>query len=60
MIIYVFKKHEIFLKTMKVVEFFPNYMGKIIRTEAGAGIFDKLEPELEPDKNGPAPQHCLH
>jgi hypothetical protein len=27
---------------------------------AGAGIFDKLvpEPELEPDKNGPAPQHC--
>jgi hypothetical protein len=32
-------------------------MGKIIR--AGAGIFDKLEPELEldPDKNGPASQH---
>jgi hypothetical protein len=32
-------------------------MGKIVR--AGAGIFDKLksEPELQPDKNGPAPQH---
>jgi hypothetical protein len=24
---------------------------------AGAGIFDKLEPELKLDKNGPAPQH---
>jgi hypothetical protein len=24
---------------------------------AGAGIFDKLEPEPEPHKNGPAPQH---
>jgi hypothetical protein len=36
-------------------------MGKIVRAGAGAGIFDKLkpEPELEPDKNGPAPQHCL-
>jgi hypothetical protein len=33
------------------------YMGKIVRAGAGAGIFDKLEPELEPDKNGPAPQH---
>jgi hypothetical protein len=32
-------------------------MGKIVR--AGAGIFDKLEPELEPDKNGPAPQHWI-
>jgi hypothetical protein len=30
-------------------------MGKIVR--AGAGIFEKLEPKLEPDKNGPAPQH---
>jgi hypothetical protein len=29
-------------------------MGKMVR--AGAGIFDKLEPE--PHKNGPAPQHC--
>jgi hypothetical protein len=36
-------------------------MGKIVRAGAGAGagIFDKLEleTELEPDKNGPAPQH---
>jgi hypothetical protein len=34
-------------------------MGKIARAEARAGakIFDKPEPELEPDKNGPAPQH---
>jgi hypothetical protein len=32
-------------------------MGKIVRAGAGAGIFDK--PDLEPDKNGPAPQHCF-
>jgi hypothetical protein len=32
-------------------------MGKIVRAGAGAGIFGKPEPELEPDKNGPAPQH---
>jgi hypothetical protein len=32
-------------------------MGKTVRAGAGAGIFDKLEPELEPHKNGPAPQH---
>jgi hypothetical protein len=32
-------------------------MGKIFRAGTGAGIFDKLEPELETDKNGPAPQH---
>jgi hypothetical protein len=36
-------------------------MGQIVRTGAGAGAktFDKLEPEpeLEPDKNGPTPQH---
>jgi hypothetical protein len=30
-------------------------MGKMGRAGAGAGIFDKLEPE--PHKNGPAPQH---
>jgi hypothetical protein len=48
MIIYVFKKHEHFSKTMKMVD-----LGKIVR--AGAGIFDKLEPE--PHKNGPATQH---
>jgi hypothetical protein len=39
---------------MKIVEFFfitYRYMGKMVR--AGAGIFVKLEP----DKNGPAPQH---
>jgi hypothetical protein len=34
-------------------------MGKMVRAGAGAGIFDKLEPELELDKNGPAPQHWL-
>jgi hypothetical protein len=36
---------------------FLNYMKKMVR--AGAGILDKLEPdpELEPDTNGPAPQH---
>jgi hypothetical protein len=49
MIIYVFKKQEHFLKTMKIV----NYMGNIVR--AGAGSFDKLEPE----QNGPAPQHWV-
>jgi hypothetical protein len=34
-------------------------MGKLLLAGAGAGIFDMLdpEPELEPDKNGPAPQH---
>jgi hypothetical protein len=42
---------------MKIVKFFLNYMGKMVRAGAGAGIFDKLEPESEPDKNGPAPQH---
>jgi hypothetical protein len=30
-------------------------MGKMAQAGAGAGIFDKLEPE--PHKNGPAPQH---
>jgi hypothetical protein len=41
---------------------FPNYMGKIVRAGAGEGIFDKLEPEpeLEPDKNAPAPQHWFN
>jgi hypothetical protein len=34
-------------------------MGKMVRAGAGAGIFDKLEPEPEPHKNGPAPQLCL-
>jgi hypothetical protein len=34
-------------------------MGKIVRAGAGAGIFDKLEPELEPHKNRPAPHHWL-
>jgi hypothetical protein len=43
-----------FVETMTIVGIFLNYMGKIVR--AGAGIFDKLEPE--PHKNGPAPQHC--
>jgi hypothetical protein len=35
-------------------------MGKIVRSGAGAGIFDKLEPELKPDKNGPPLQHWLY
>jgi hypothetical protein len=32
----------------------------MVRAGAGAGIFDKLEPESEPEphENGPAPQHC--
>jgi hypothetical protein len=48
---------------MEIVEFL-KYMGKMVKTGAGARIFDKLEPEpelepeLEPHKNGPAPQHC--
>jgi hypothetical protein len=45
MIIYVFKKHE----TMKIVEFFLIIWGKWSELEP--------EPELEPNKNGPAPQH---
>jgi hypothetical protein len=32
-------------------------MRKLVRAEAGAGIFDKQETEPEPHKNGPAPQH---
>jgi hypothetical protein len=39
MIIYVFKKHEIFLKTMKIVEFFLFIWGKL----------SELEPEPEPE-----------
>jgi hypothetical protein len=35
-------------------------MRKIVRARAGAGIFDKLEPELELEKNGLAPQHCRY
>jgi hypothetical protein len=42
---------KFFFETMKIVEFFLIIWGK-------AGIFDKLEPELKQDKNGPAPQHC--
>jgi hypothetical protein len=58
MIIYVFKKHEILLKDENRCNFL-KYMGKMVRAGAGAGIFDKLEQESEPHKNGPAPQHCL-
>jgi hypothetical protein len=58
-----FKKHDNFLKTMKIIEFFLTIWGKLSEhgAEAGGGIFDKLEPEpeLEPDKNEPAPQHSL-
>jgi hypothetical protein len=42
---------NVFVETIKIVEFFLFYMGEMVR--AGAGIFDKLEPP----KNGPAPQH---
>jgi hypothetical protein len=49
MIIYVFKKHQKFLKTMKIVEFFLIIWGKLSELEP--------EPELEAEKNGPAPQH---
>jgi hypothetical protein len=34
-------------------------MGKMVGVGAGAEIFDKLELEPEPHKNGPAPQHWL-
>jgi hypothetical protein len=42
---------------MKIVEFFSIRQGKWseLESEPGAGIYDKLE--LEPHKNGPAPQH---
>jgi hypothetical protein len=43
---------------MKIFDFFRKYMGKMVGAGAGAEIFDKLEPELEPHKNGPALQHC--
>jgi hypothetical protein len=43
------KKTGKFCENMKIV----NFMWKMVR--AGAGIFDKQEPE--PHKNGPAPQH---
>jgi hypothetical protein len=55
MIVFGFKKHEIFLKPGKFLIFFRKYLGKMVG--AGAEIFDKLEPEPEPHKNGPAPQH---
>jgi hypothetical protein len=29
----------------------------MVRAGAGAGIFDKMEPELDPHKNGLAPQN---
>jgi hypothetical protein len=43
---------------MKIFEFFLKYMGKMVRAgaDAGAEIFDKLEPE--PHKNRPASQQC--
>jgi hypothetical protein len=44
---------------MKIFDFFRKYMGKMVRAGAGAKIFDKLEPEPEPHKNKPAPQHCF-
>jgi hypothetical protein len=40
---------------MKTLEFFLKCMGKMVGARAGAEIFDKLEPEAEPEphKNGP-------
>jgi hypothetical protein len=35
---------------MKIIEFFLNYAGKMVRAGAGAVIFDMLELELEPEK----------
>jgi hypothetical protein len=60
MVIYVFKKRDNLLKTMKslpVIFFFITVYGEngLSWRGAGARIFDKLEPE--PQKNGPAPQH---
>jgi hypothetical protein len=46
MIVFGFKKHEIFFETIKFFDFFRKYMGKMV--EAGAEIFDKLEPGPEP------------
>jgi hypothetical protein len=31
----------------------------MVRAGAGAGIIGKLEPVLEPHKNGPTPQHWI-
>jgi hypothetical protein len=45
-------------ETIKIIEFFINCTGKMVRARAGAGIFDKLELQPEPQKNGPAPQCC--
>jgi hypothetical protein len=39
MIIYVFKKHEKFLKTMKIVEFFLIIGGKLSELEPGPEFF---------------------
>jgi hypothetical protein len=54
-IIFDFKKHDIFLKPSNFFEFFLKYIGKMVG--AGAEIFVKLEPE--PHKNRPAPQHWV-
>jgi hypothetical protein len=40
---------------MKFFDIFLIYMGKIVGAGAGAEIFDNPEPE--PLKNGPDPQH---
>jgi hypothetical protein len=44
---------------MKIIEYFLIIRGKWSKLEQEPEFFDKLElePELEPHKNGPAPQH---
>jgi hypothetical protein len=63
MIVFGFKKHEIFFETMKICDFFLKIYGENCRSRsrsrnflqagagAGAEIFDKLESEPEPHKN---------
>jgi hypothetical protein len=44
---------------MKIVEFVLIIGGKWSELEPEPEFFDKLEPELEPHKNGPAPQRLI-
>jgi hypothetical protein len=42
---------------MELFEYFLKYIGIVVGAEAGAEIFDKLEPEPQSHKNRLAPQH---